>query len=529
MLKSAHRDTVYNILKIFPDDAPIFHLGTAFLFCVLFNLYSYFYSPVNDPVLAAATMVFGFVQVLLFLFVIGLNRYVFSIALPILFLICSIATYYLFTFRIGISENIVAVTYETTIDEASHLMGAELFLWIAAHLALSLLIVFFYNKKRAFGFKGIQSLAFGLCAVLVMTTLLLTFPSKKLTRSLVKRDLPLSIAVSNYRYYKSVRSLKQPREDISKKYDFQYTDQGLLVVVILGESARADHFHINGYRRQTTPLLETLDVVNFPNVVSISAFTRNSVPCMLTRATRDNLDVSRKETSLISVFKRNGFYTAWISNQRYTSERHDTPITMIAKEAEFSYFNNQLRADEGGYFRVDEELLPHLDRALATGNRNKLVILHTIGSHWLYDAHYTKAFKKFSPVATNNNPALNPRERLINSYDNSILYTDYFISEVIQRVKGRNALVVYVGDHGELLGEDNLYEHPNYPFRMELYHVPFIVFASPEYRRRNGVRYAALRSNTGRSLSHENLFHSILDGAGISSSAIDKNKSIFSN
>lgn len=528
MLKSAHTDTAYSVLKKILNGAPVFHLAAALLFCVIFNLHSYFFIPANDSVLAVSTMVFGFMQVFLFFLLIGLNRYVFSIALPILFLICSAATYYLFTFRIGISENIIAVTYETTIDEASHLMGAELFLWIAAHLALSMLMVYIYNKKRIFVLKGIKPFAFGMCAVLVMAALLLSFPSKKLTRSLVKRDLPLSIVVSNYRYFKSVQSLRQPREDISQIYEYRYPDQGLLVIVVLGESARADHFHINGYSRQTTPLLETLGVINFPHTVSVSSFTRNSVPCILSRATKDNPDAPHRETSLISVFKRKGFYTAWISNQRYTSERHDTPITMIAKEAEFSYFNNQLRADEVGFFRVDGELLPHLDRALALENRNKLVILHTIGSHWLYDAHYTRPFKKFVPTATNNNPALNSREQLINSYDNSILYTDYFISEIIKRVKGRNAIVVYVSDHGELLGEDKLYEHPNYPFRPELYCVPFIVYASPEYQRRNGARYAALRRNCARALSHENLFHSILDGAGISSPAIDKKKSVFS-
>lgn len=529
MTKRIDKDSAGSGFQGMLHNTPILPLAAAFLFCVIFNLFTYRFSPTGDTVLAASTIAFGFAQAFLFFLVIGLNRYVFSIVLPLLFLICSIASYFIFTFSIGISENIIAVTFETTIDEAGHLMGAELFLWIAAHLAISLLVVYFFNKKRAFGFKGIRSIAFVLCAIMVMLVLPQAFPSKKLMRSLVKRDLPVSIAASIFRYVKSVQSLKQPREDISKKYAFNYHDQQLLLVLILGESARADHFHINGYRRQTTPTLETLDVVNFANAFSISAFTRNSVPCILTRATRDDLEISRRETSLISIFRSRGFYTAWLSNQRYTSERHDTPITLIAKEAEYNYFNNQLRADENRYFRVDEELLPRLDEVLALGYRNKLVVLHTIGSHWLYDAHYTQSFKRFTPTVTNNNPALNSRERLVNSYDNSILYTDYFIAQVMKRVRRLNSLVIYIGDHGELLGEDNLYEHPNYPFRPELYHVPFIIYASPEYRRRNGGRFTALQMNTGRLLSHENLFHSILDGAGISSKAIDKKKSVFSN
>ncbi len=332
---------------------------------------------------------------------------------------------------------------------------------------------------------------------------------------------------SLYGYTRTMRQFSAPKKDISKG-DFAYNNRDLVLVLIIGEGARADHFHINGYHRTTSPDMERLNVVSFREAMSSFSFTRKSVPCILTRAASKNYELSLQETGLISIFRRLGFYTAWISNQRHSHDNHDTPITVFAREADVVIFNNRLRADQYDYLRLDEELFRYMDQVLTLDYANKLIVLHTIGSHWNYNAHYSKDFMRFTPVARNNNPYKNSTEEIVNSYDNTILYTDHFIAGVIDRVKGLNSLVLYVSDHGEFLGENGRFSHPpGSVFIKELFHIPLFVWASPRYARENPLMIARLRHNSVKPVSHDHVFHSLLDGAGIVSPVIDRKLSVF--
>jgi glucan phosphoethanolaminetransferase (alkaline phosphatase superfamily) len=255
--------------------------------------------------------------------------------------------------------------------------------------------------------------------------------------------------------------------------------------------------------------------------------TRISVPCVFTRSRPDDIGRELLEFSFISVFRKAGFFTAWISNQGQLGT-HNTPVSVIADEAEKVIYQNTTGNTDGGLTVIDEELFPRMRELLTTGPGNRLIVLHLLGSHWRYEYHYPDAFRRFTPVCRGKNPASCPRGELVNSYDNSILYTDHVIGEVIRMVRDRDALVFYVSDHGESLGEEGRYLHSPGSKAPEQYHAAMFVWASESYRRARPDRYRNLVNNRNRSLDHGIIFPSVLDGAGIRTPLADLSKSIFS-
>ncbi len=297
-------------------------------------------------------------------------------------------------------------------------------------------------------------------------------------------------------------------------------DKELTVVLVIGESARADHFGLNGYARPTTPMLSAIPgLVSFSDVRSCAAATRISVPCLLTRATESDPKISSGETSLISIFRHFGFDTAWIStNQIYGT--YDTPVTAVANEAQQQIFPISMENLQTGAF--DEELIQPLRQFLAGSSPRKLVVLHQRGSHWNYNDRYPPAFRTFTPTCDGNTSAPDCKNGdLINGYDNSILYTDHVLGSVIEALLGRSALLMYTSDHGQSLGEDGYFLH-GASQRVEQRHVPMIWWASDLFRQRHPKVIPALLNKRTQPASHDNVFHSVLGCAGFHGSVVDE-------
>ena len=198
-------------------------------------------------------------------------------------------------------------------------------------------------------------------------------------------------------------------------------------MLVIGESARADRWAINGYARPTSPhLSSTPNLVSFHDVVSIATATRVSVPIILTRKPADFAEsFAFPERSVVSLFKEAGFHTVWLSNQALVGQ-YDTPISVYAKEADVPAFLNPSSYDVQTPF--DEVLLGPLKSALTSEHAAVFVVVHMLGSHFNYRHRYPEAFDQFHPSPTPHDPVSlhDPRwkEALNNAYDNSILYTD---------------------------------------------------------------------------------------------------------
>jgi glucan phosphoethanolaminetransferase (alkaline phosphatase superfamily) len=298
------------------------------------------------------------------------------------------------------------------------------------------------------------------------------------------------------------------------------SDMPQVVVMVIGESSRFDRWSLNGYKRETNPLLKKeANLVSLSNVVTAVSATRLSVPVLVSRKpARQSLKAGFAEKSFLSAFKEAGFKTYWLSNQMSFGQ-FDTPISVFAKEADVTQFLNL-----GGFTNnssFDSILLSPLRAAITDPAKKKLIVLHTLGNHWNYSHRHPKEFDKWHPSLFGiENPAytdLAMKEQLNNSYDNSILYTDWFLSQVIDELKASDqmATMMYVSDHGQTLydGSCNLAFH-GHNTQYEL-HIPALVWYSDLYRITHPVQVTQLLKNRRARLATENIFHSLLDLADI--------------
>jgi glucan phosphoethanolaminetransferase (alkaline phosphatase superfamily) len=222
--------------------------------------------------------------------------------------------------------------------------------------------------------------------------------------------------------------------------------------------------------------------------------------------------------SFLTAFKEAGFKTYWLSNEMSFGQ-FDTPVSVFANEADVTQFLNL-----GGFTNnssLDEILLQPLKAAINDVAPKKLIVLHTLGSHWNYSHRYPKEFDKWQPSLFGiENPAYTDvamKPQLNNSYDNSILYTDWFLSQVIGTLKSSKQMtsLMYVSDHGQALydGSCELAFHGHntqYEF-----HVPALVWYSDLYRIMHPLQVTQLLRNRNAKLTTENVFHSLLDMADI--------------
>jgi len=311
----------------------------------------------------------------------------------------------------------------------------------------------------------------------------------------------------------------------------------LTIVLVIGESARSDRFGLNGYVRQTTPQLASVsNLISFPNATSCAASSTVAVPCMLTRMATTDLpeeyqesdqkayayDLIARENSFISLFAKHGFSTTWLSLNPVGGRKNE-PVSVLLGDAHQKLFLSDL--DVPYAKSKDDLLLKPLQDILAKQQGRSLIVLHTRGSHWRYSARYPFSFKQFTPDCSRGAPADCTKTELNNAYDNTILYTDHFLSQVISLLKKRKSVFLYSADHGESLGEGGFYTH-SVMSRPEQRHVPFIWWASDRFIANNKTIQDRLVARRLDRISHDSIFHSVLDCAGISSVVVDRQLSL---
>ena len=293
-----------------------------------------------------------------------------------------------------------------------------------------------------------------------------------------------------------------------------------LMVMVVGETARADHIGLNGYARDTTPRLGSEPgVASLRNVWSCGTNTAASVPCMFSNLGREAFENRPANTEgLADVLQRAGYAVLWLDNQAGGCKGVCDRVPKVDYRALQAAAPELCQGDEC----FDEVMLRGLDERIARlpaerRARGVVVFMHQMGSHG--PAYYQRtpaAFKKFLPECTTNALQQCQREEVVNAYDNTIAYTDHFLASTIDWLQTREAqwapALVYVSDHGESLGENNLYLH-GLPYRFApdvQKHVPWISWFSPQFERQSGVATACLKAKADERLSHDDYFHSAL-------------------
>lgn len=303
-----------------------------------------------------------------------------------------------------------------------------------------------------------------------------------------------------------------------------------LLVLVIGETGRADHFALNGYARPTNPELAGLGVLSFTHVTSCGTNTAASLPCMFSALGKAGFESRhRDQENLLDLVQRAGMAVLWVDNQagckglcaRVPNAFARDPVPGLATlPAEFC------DADEC----LDEALLHGLDQRLAqlpaaARNRGVLLVLHQMGSHGpAYFKRSPPDRKPFLPECTTNLLQQCEHAALINAYDNSIAYTDHVLAGTVQWLKRQatefDATMMYVSDHGESLGENNIYLH-GLPYSIapaEQKHVPLLLWSGTHAAADARLQPACLEAQRDTPLSHDNLFHSVLGVLGIRAS-----------
>lgn len=300
-----------------------------------------------------------------------------------------------------------------------------------------------------------------------------------------------------------------------------------VMIVVLGETARAENFSSNGYTKNTNQYTEKYDITSFENMFLCGTATAVSVPCMFSMMTRDNFERRHadKQQNVIDLIQLAGFDVQWISNNGCKNVCDRVPTINIDLAQ-----SNPLC---DGHYCQDEILLLPLQQKLNSLSKNKtFIVLHMMGSHGpTYFKRYPQEHQKFTPDCARSDIQNCSSEQLINTYDNTIAYTDFVLSKVIEQLEelpeNYKTSMLYVSDHGESLGESGVYLHGlPYSFSPEQQrHIPMLLWSNNNQHHTNCMKEQA----KNQLFSHDNLFHSLLGWLSISSTAYQNQLDIFAS
>ena len=436
------------------------------------------------------------------------GRIVGKVILAMTFIGNAITLYFINTYEVLVTDQMMGNVFNTQFSEASGFFSFAFTLYILLLGAPPCLYIFL--RKFDYG-KGKQCLSrVGISLGIILSVVAINIKNTtwidRNSTELGSLLMPWSYIVNSVRFWSAER--KRNAEEI-KLPDAELTDSSRQVcVLIIGESARRDRFSLYGYERETNPLLAK-DTVTALIANSAATYTTAGVKAIL-----DHAETNKLYEILPNYMYRNGIDVLW-----RTTNWGEPPVH-IEKYHQVEQIQERYPEANPEY---DEVLLAGLKEEIDNSTNNKvLIVLHTSTSHGpTYNKKYPAEFEKFTPVCNTVEMSKADPAELNNAYDNSILYTDYLIHKTIEVLRGvtdRSCCVLFVSDHGESLGENNLYMH-GVPMSMapkEQVEIPFIVWTSDK----------SLKIKD-QEVGQYHTFHSVMDFFGMKSPIFDENKTIF--
>ena len=331
---------------------------------------------------------------------------------------------------------------------------------------------------------------------------------------------PFALLAANLSYLDHARNDNRPLEkigqDARRGTALPANDRPVVLLLAIGESARAMSYSSNGYERATDPQMRALGIVNFSKVSSCGTNTATSLPCMFTDLGRRKYEdgVAKYRENLLDVLMRGGYDAVWLDNNTGSKK-----LALRAREVFLGNTNDPKLCNPEGCF--DEVLLDQLRKELPAVKRDTVFVIHLLGSHGpAYYARYPKEFAKFVPECRTNELQQCSDVQLRNTYDNTILYADHILASAAALLRDDPRIdpaVLYVSDHGESLGEHGLYLH-GAPYAVapdQQTHVAMQLWTSDRFNVRRGLDPACVRQRAATPLSHDNFFHSVLGLADV--------------
>lgn len=441
--------------------------------------------------------------------VLFLGRFVGKCILAFTFIADAISLYFINTYEVLITDRMMGNVFNTQYSEASGFFSWAAVLYVLLLGVIPCIYIFarkfdYGSWKRFFANIGIGlAVSIGIALVNIQNWPWIDRNATELGSLL----MPWSYTVNSVRYYNSVQ--KRNRKEIPLPDAKIVSDSKDVCVLIIGESARRENFSLYGYGKRTNPLLEK-DSVTALIADAAATYTTAGVKAILDHRPSDKL-----YEILPNYLYRTGVDVVWRSSNWGEPPVHIEKYYK-AKDLKAMY----PEADE----RYDGILLAGLKEEILASDKDKmLVVLHTGTSHGpTYNKKYPPEFEVFSPVCNTVEMSKADPVELMNAYDNTIVYTDWLVHSVIEILRGipeRRSCMMFVSDHGESLGEGNLYMHgvPMSLAPKEQIEIPFIVWTSEE----------AAQVNAPEKAGQYHVFHSVLDFLGIESPVYDKSMDIF--
>lgn len=462
------------------------------------------------------------------------------IAKPILIALlitAAICGYFTDAYGTVFDTNMLINSLETDQAEAMGLFAPSMVIRV---LLLGVLPAFIISKIRLKRFTWqrsiLQKTATLILSIAVIAACLLPFGDQyasffrqhKEVRSYANPITPIYSTIKLGENY--VNELRRPdtftlhATDAKRVAPVNSTTKPKLMVFVVGETARADHFGLNGYARNTTPLLaKQSNLYSFKDAVSCGTSTAYSVPCMFSYANRENYDIdtAKYNENVLDTLSKQGVNVVWRDNNSSSKGVADR-VT----------FEDYKTADTNPNCDVecrDIGMLDGFDKLIKSGSseketpKNTLIVLHQMGNHGpAYYQRYPKEFETYKPVCMTNELSKCDAQSVINGYDNAILYTDYFLDNVIDTLKtyeqDYDVVMVYMSDHGESLGENNIYLHGlPYKFAPDTQkHVPVVIW-SPDS---NHIDADSLSSMSSQPVSHDFITPTLLSFFGITTDEV---------
>ena len=445
------------------------------------------------------------------------------------FLLAATSAFFIDSYNVIIDKELIRNLFETDMQEASAFLTPRFAVYFIL-LGVAPAVVAMRTKLVVRPLKqqlryGIGFFATGLCVSVSLLFFFFPHYTSFFTEHKTERKLlnPVQTLTGLAGYWSSLH----PFDDVAFVADPESKAQllaaargpkPLLLFLVVGETARGANFQLGGYAQPTNPELSQMEgIYYFDNMLSCGTSTAVSVPCIFSPRGHDHFDVSvaRQHSNLLDTLKDAGFRIEWFEN-------NSSSKGMAARVKTHNFIGNARKAGCSHDPCYDEEMLSGLDDRLKTLKQNTVIVFHDMGSHGpAYWQRYPTSFEKFKPVCQTSELWKCSHAALVNTYDNTILYTDHVLARQAHLLESlsqvADSLLIYISDHGESLGEYGLYLHgAPYSFAPdEQTRVPYLIWMSQGYRQRFSIKKDCMQSHRHDVLTHDNIYHSVLGALGV--------------
>ncbi|MDO7083676.1 phosphoethanolamine--lipid A transferase [Pseudocolwellia sp. AS88] len=472
------------------------------------------------------------------------KQYIYKIVVSLFIILSATFCYAIKCYGIIFDYGMVENMLETSTSEAfTYLNPSSIFYVVLLTLLPLFLLSKMSKKNQSFKISIMERLKLITVALVIIFIIAASLYSSyasvnRNNRELAKYIVPFPTLISSYKYVKQnyfyEPSVFKILDAEPKLAAFNNEDKNVIVMIV-GETARAKNFSLNGYEKATNEYTAKLNIQSFQNMYSCGTATAVSVPCMFSLLTKPefNKQLAASQQNLLDIAKLADVDVLWIDNNEGCKG--------VCKRVQtIDIDKNKTNPLCDGDYCFDEILLPQLEQKVTNlTHQTTLIVLHLMGSHGpTYYRRYPDKFATFLPDCQQSDIQNCSSEQLINTYDNTIHYSDYVIAEVLKTLDKLvkttestennriNADMLYVSDHGESLGEHGLYLH-GFPYSIapsEQTHIPMLFWSNNHI---NKIKGHCAQANSQKTFSHDNIFHTMLGLLNIETTSYQAEMDIF--